>query len=107
VYLSKALKSAELVRLDGSANDAIEFLRAGKADVYASGINSLRPMMAGLPGSKMVGAFNIVTFSVAMRPGLSAAARAQLTQWVEEAKAAGIVQKGLEQAGAKGVRVVP
>lgn len=107
VYLSKALKSAELVRLDGSVNDAIEFLRAGKADVYASGINSLRPMMAGLPGSKMVGAFNIVTFSVAMRPGLSAAARTQLTQWVEEAKAAGIVQKGLEQAGAKGVRVVP
>jgi hypothetical protein len=48
-----------------------------------------------------------VTFSVATRPGLSAAARTQLAQWVEEAKAAGIVQKGLEQAGAKGVRLAP
>ena len=42
-----------------------------------------------------------------MRPGLSAAARVQLTRWVEEAKAAGIVQKALEQAGAKGVQVAP
>ncbi|MGZ5147504.1 MAG: transporter substrate-binding domain-containing protein [Burkholderiales bacterium] len=105
VYLTRALKSAELVRLDGDANDAIEFLRAGQADVYGSGINTLRPMVERLPGSKIVGAFNIVTFSVAMRPGLSAEARTQLTQWVEEAKAAGIVQKGLVQAGAKGVRV--
>jgi polar amino acid transport system substrate-binding protein len=107
VYLTRTLKAAELVRLDGGANDAIEFLRAGKADVYGSGINTLRPMADRLPGSKIVGAFYVVTFSVAMRPGLSDAARTQLTQWVEEAKAAGIVQKGLEQAGAKGVRVAP
>ena len=107
VYLTRTLKSAELVRLDGDANDAIEFLRAGQADVYASGINSLRPMAERLPGSRVLGAFNIVTFSVAMRPGLSAAARTQLTQWVDEAKAAGIVQKALEQARAKGVRVSP
>jgi adenosylcobinamide amidohydrolase len=93
--------------LDGDANDAIDFLRTGKAGVYGSGINTLRPMVERLPGSKILGAFNIVTFSVAMRPGLSAEARVQLTRWVEEAKAAGIVQKALEQAGAKGVRVAP
>jgi adenosylcobinamide amidohydrolase len=107
VYLTRTLKSATLIRLDGDMNDAIDFLRAGNADVYGSGINTLRPMAERLPGSKILGAFNIVTFSVAMRPGLSAAARAQLTRWVEEAKAAGIVQKALEQAGAKGVRVAP
>ena len=107
VYLTRTLKSAELVRLDGDANDAIEFLRSGEADVYGSGINSLRPMAERLPGSKVVGAFNIVTFSVAMRPGLSDAARSQLTQWVDEAKAAGLVRKGLEQARAKGVQVAP
>jgi polar amino acid transport system substrate-binding protein len=107
VYLTRNLKSAELVRLAGGADAAIEVLRAGKADVHGSGINSLRPIVERLPGSKVLGAFNIVTFSVAMRPGLSATARNQLTQWVEEAKAAGIVQKALEQAGAKGVRVAP
>ena len=107
VYLTRTLKSATLLRLDGGIDDAVEFLRAGNVDVYGSGINTLRPMVERLPGSKILGAFNIVTFSVATRPGLSAAARAQLMQWVEEAKAAGIVQKGLEQAGAKGVRVAP
>lgn len=107
MYLTRSLKSATLVRLDGDVNDAAEFLRAGKADVYGSGINTVRPMLQRLPGSRMLGAFNIVTFSVAARPGLSAAARAQLTQWVDEAKAAGIVQKALEQAGAQGVRVAP
>jgi adenosylcobinamide amidohydrolase len=64
-------------------------------------------MAERLPRSKIVGAFNIVTFSVATRPRLSAAAHAQLTQWVEEAKAAGIVQKALQQANAKGVQVAP
>ena len=52
VYLSKALKAAELVRLDGSASDAIELLRAGKADVYASSINTLRAMAANMPGGR-------------------------------------------------------
>ena len=108
VFLSKALKSAQLVRVDGDMNVAIEFLRAGKADVYASSINTLRAMAAHMPEAKIVpGAFNIVTFSVATRKGLSPAAQSKLAQMVDEAKAAGIVQKGLEQAGAKGVRIAP
>jgi len=108
VYLSKALKSAQLVHVDGDMNVAIEVLRAGKADVYASSINTLRAMAARMPEGKIVpGAFNTVTFSVAMRKGLSQAAQSRLAQMIDEAKAAGIVQKGLEQAGATGVRVAP
>jgi polar amino acid transport system substrate-binding protein len=107
VFLSKALKSAELVRMDGDANAAIEFLRAGKADVYASSVNNLEAMAERMPGARIVGTFHTVTFSVAMRKSMSAAARSRLTQLIDEAKAAGIVQKGLEQAGAKGVRVAP
>jgi polar amino acid transport system substrate-binding protein len=108
VFLSKALKSAELVRVDGDMNVAIEVLRTGKADAYASSINTLRAMAARMPeGTIVPGAFNTVTFSVAMRKGLSPAAQGKLAQMVDEAKAAGIVQKGLDQAGAKGVRVAP
>jgi polar amino acid transport system substrate-binding protein len=103
--LSKTLKSAELVRMDGDSNAAIEFLRAGKADLYASSINNLQAMAERMPGAKIVGAFYTVTFAVAMRPGLSAAAQSRLTQMVDEAKAAGIVRKGLEHAGAQGVRI--
>jgi polar amino acid transport system substrate-binding protein len=107
VYLSKTLKSAELVRVDGDMHAAIAFLRAGKADVYGSNINSLQLMAAQLPGSRIVGAFHTVTFSVAMRPGLSPAAQRRVTDLVNEAKAAGIVQKALAKARAEGVRIVP
>ena len=108
VYLSKALKSAELVRVDGDMNGAIELLRAGRADVYASSINTLRSMADRTPGGRIVpGAFNTVTFAVAMRKGLSPAGQSRLTQMVDEAKSSGIVQKGLDQAGAKGVRIAP
>lgn len=51
--------------------------------------------------------FSADLFAVAMQKGRSAAALSQLTQMVNEAKAAGIVQKALEQAGARGVRIVP
>ena len=49
------LKAAELVRVDGDMKAAVELLRAGKADVYGSNINSLRALMAaqldGIRGS--------------------------------------------------------
>jgi hypothetical protein len=58
-----------------------------------------------MPGAKVLGAFNTVTFAVALQKGRPAAALTQLTQLVKEAKAAGVVQKAL--AGAGDVQVVP
>jgi polar amino acid transport system substrate-binding protein len=108
VFLSRTLKSAALVRVDGDLNVGIELLRAGKAEVYASSINSAQVMVSRWPEARIVsGAFYIVPFAVAMQKGRSAAAQSRLTQMVNEAKSAGIVQKALEQAGAKGVRVAP
>ena len=107
VFLSRTLKSAELVRVDGDLNVGIDLLRAGKADVYTTNINSAHVLAGRMPGAKIVGTFHTVTFVVAMQKGRSTAALSQLTQMVNEAKAAGIVQKALEQAGAKGVQIVP
>ena len=107
VFLSKNLKSAEVVRMDGDSSVAMEWLKSGKADVYATNINSLEGIAARLPGAKIIGAFHTVTFSVAMRKGMSAAAQGRITQMVDEAKAVGVVQKGLAHAAAKGVRVAP
>ena len=107
VFLSRTLKSAELVRVDGDLNAGIELLRADKAEVYASSIDSAHAMLGRMPGAKIVGTFHTVTFAVAMQKGRSAAALSQLTQMVNEAKSAGIVQKALEQAGARGVRILP
>ena len=105
VFLSRTLKHAELVRVDGNLDSSVEFLRAGQAEVFASSMDSAREIAARLPGAKVVGAFNTVTFSVALQKGRPAAALAQLTQLVNEAKAAGIVRQALAQAS--DVRVVP
>lgn len=107
VYLSRTLKSAELTRVDGDRSGGIELLRAGKVDVYATGIGNARVMVERMPEAKIVGAFNTVVFSVAMRKGLSAAAQGRLAALVSEAKAAGIVRQSLEGAGASDVQVAP
>jgi polar amino acid transport system substrate-binding protein len=107
VFLSRTLKSAELVRVDGDLKVGIELLRAGKADVYTTSIDVARAMVSRMPEAKIVGAFHTVTFAVAMQKGRSAVALSKLTRLVNEAKVAGIVQKGLERAGASGARTVP
>lgn len=107
VYLSRTVKAAELVRVDGDLNAGIELLRAGQAEVYATSINNGRVMEERMPGAKIVGAFQTITFAVAMQKGRSAAAQARLMQIVTEAKAAGIVREALERVGAEGVRIVP
>ncbi len=107
VFLSRTLKSAQLVRVDGDLDAGIELLRAGKAEVYATNINSAQLMVSHMPEAKVLGAFQTVVFAVAMQKGRSAAAQEKLTHWVNEAKAVGLVQAALERAGAKDVRIAP
>lgn len=106
-FLSRALKAAELVRAP-SAQDAIELLRSGKAQLWASNMAQADVIVAGLPGAKIVpGAFNRERPSVALPKGRSAAAQARLAEIVNEAKRTGIVQKAIDQAGLRGVQVAP
>jgi len=106
-FLSERLKSAELVRIAGDADTAIAMLRDGKIDLYATGIESVQKIADRLPGSKIVGAFETVAFAISTAKGWSPAAQSKLTQLVNEAKAAGIVQKAIEKSGHKGVRAAP
>ncbi len=107
VYLSRNVKSAELVRVDGDVSVAMEMLRAGQADVYASSINSGRSLEARMPGARVIGPFQTVVFALAVQKGRSAAAHEQLAQWIDEAKASGLVARALEQAKAEGWRMAP
>ena len=106
-FLSQRLKSAELVRVAGDANAVIEMLRDGKIDLYATGIDSVQRIANRLPGSKIIGTFDTVAFAISTAKGWSPAAQSRLTQLVNEAKAAGIVQKAIEKSGQKGVRAAP
>ena len=105
--LSPRLKSAELVRLAGDANIAAEMLRDGKIDLYATGTDSVQRIADRLAGSKIIGAFDTVAFAISTAKGWSPEAKSSLTQLVNEAKAAGIVQKAIDKSGRKGVRAAP
>ena len=105
VFLSRSLKSAALLRAAGGVDNVIELLRDGKADLFATGTGIALDAAARLPGSRIVGVFHKVSFAVAVPKGRSAAALGRLTILVNEAKAAGIVARAIEQAGLKGVHV--
>jgi len=104
-FLSRTLKSAELVRPGGGG---VEALRSGKADVWAANATNVQGVADALPGAKVVpGAFTTERHSVALPKGRSSAAQAKLAEIVNEAKKTGVVQKAIEQPGIKGVRVAP
>jgi polar amino acid transport system substrate-binding protein len=106
-FLSRTLKSAEIVRIPTNG-DAIETLRSGRADVYGSNGQLVHVVAEGLPGAKIVpGQFTTVPQTVALPKGRSGAAHGRLAEIVNEAKRSGIVAKAIEQARIKGVRVAP
>ncbi len=104
-FLSRTVKSAELVRFPGGG---LEVLRSGKVDVWAANSHIVHTIADGLPGAKVVpGAFAADSYSVALPKGRSAAARDKLAEIVNEAVATGVVRKAIEQSGLRGVRVAP
>jgi polar amino acid transport system substrate-binding protein len=108
LFLSRTLKFAELVRIPGGASDAIETLRSGKANLWASNATQAQVIIGGVPGAKIVpGAFNNDRSTVMLPKGRSNEAQGKLAEIISEAKRTGIVQRAIEQAGLKGVRVAP
>jgi hypothetical protein len=111
-FLTRTLKSAELVRLPLSPNfpaDAIEMLRSARADVFGADAGLIELIANGYPEAKVVaGAFHTVRVALALPKVRSAAAQAKLDEVVKEVKRSGIVQKAIEQVGLRsGVRVAP
>jgi ABC-type amino acid transport substrate-binding protein len=102
-FLTRTLKSAELVRIPLTANfpaDAIEMLRGGKADVFGADSGLIDSIVGSYPEAKVLpGAFNTVRVAVALPKGRSGAALAKLVEILTEAKRTGVVQKAIEQAG--------
>ena len=105
-YLSKNLKAATVVRIQGANPEIIAALRAGKADVYGSNAENVYDAAAQLPGSKVLsGAFRTVPMVVAIPRGKSQAAQDLIGTIVKEAKSSGLVKTAIDAAKLKGVRV--
>ena len=103
---SQASPLATTITVAG-VDDALELVRAGKADAIALSRESLTGLLPKLPGSRLLdgGFLNSVT-AVAVPPGHKAAL-AYVTTFIEEAKASGEVRRAFDAMGMTTAQVAP
>lgn len=106
LLLSRQLKRAELVRAD-SVIGAFELLRAGQAEVSALPRPNLLQYSGQLAGSQVLpDRFGVNSVAIAVPKG-HAGRLAYIREFIEEAKASGLVHRAIENAGLRGVQVAP
>jgi polar amino acid transport system substrate-binding protein len=99
LFLSRTLKAAEIIRVPGGAEAAIEVLRSGRADAYAENAHMLSLYSDRLPGSRVLdGRYTLIQHAVATPDGKVAAAD-YIKQFVEESKRDGTIRDAITQAG--------
>lgn len=107
-FLRDRLKSAALVRTDGTAATALAMLADGTIDVFGTISSSVGQIQEKLPGARLVpGVFQTVGFAVAMPKDRPAAAVAALADIVGEAKRSGVIARIITETGAQGAIVAP
>ena len=106
LVLSRMLKRAALVRVEapGATFDA---LRSGEANVLAGSRSGLLQRSARLPGSRVLEDRYYAVFHAMAVPKGEAGRLAYISDFIEEAKSAGLVQRAVEHAGLRGVQVAP
>jgi len=106
ILLGRILKQAQLVRADTVAG-AFDLLRSGQADVCAEPRPNLVEDQEHLPGSRVLSdRFGVNRVGIVVPKG-KAGHLAYLTEFIEEAKASGLVQRAIDHAGLRGVQVAP
>jgi polar amino acid transport system substrate-binding protein len=102
--LERMLKHATLVYAD-LPNPTFELMRSGKADIMASLSEIMLRYAPQLPGSRVLEQrYGFNTLALAVRKG-QAERLACLAEFVQEAKASGIVQRAIDRSGWKGLHV--
>jgi polar amino acid transport system substrate-binding protein len=104
--LAPLLARAELVPAETFAA-GFELLRAGKVEALAA----IRPMLLQganrLPGSRVLEDRFHVTLGAMAVPKGKAGRLAYISEFIEEAKASGLVHRAIGEAGLRGVQVAP
>jgi polar amino acid transport system substrate-binding protein len=102
----RALKNATLVRFK-TLTEIQEQVRAKKVNAAAAGRETLEGLAAQLPGARVLeGAFHREGVAVGV-PKNRPAALAYVTEFIEAAKASGVVRRALDDAGFKDAVVAP
>lgn len=107
LFLSRNLKGAEIVRVPGGADAAIDVIRSGRADAYAENAHMLSLYSDRLPGSRVLqGRYTVIQHAVATPKGRPAAAEF-VKAFVEESKRDGTVRSAITEAGLRRTDVAP
>ena len=106
IVLSRMLKRAELQSVD-TIPAAFERLRAGSVDALAVPRPAALQFSVRWPGSRVLAdRFHATSGAMAVPKG-QAEWLAYISEFTEEAKASGLVQKAIEHVGVRGVQVAP
>lgn len=107
LFLSRTLKQATLVRITGGSNEVLKRFVAEKLDAYAGLKPTLLALTRELPGSRVLeGRYTVIGYSAGVPRGRDAGAK-YLGEFIEFAKASGLVAKSIEKSGVRGVTVAP
>jgi len=106
-FLTRSLKSAEIVRIPSGLAAAREALSFGRADVYAD-TSAVAYRVAGeVPGATvLVGRLNTVQMTISVPKG-KAATLPVVNDFLGEARKSGLVASAIKSAGLRGVRPGP
>jgi polar amino acid transport system substrate-binding protein len=104
--LIKMIKQAEIIQEDGEY-PTFELLRAGRTDVFASTRQFLTRASAGLPGSHVLEDRYGANLNRVVVPKGHPGWLAFANEFVEEAKASGLVQKAIDRDGTLTFQVAP
>jgi polar amino acid transport system substrate-binding protein len=104
--LSRLLKQAELVYAE-TPDPSFDLLRTGRADAMASARPTLLSFSTQLPGSQVLEDRYGANINRMVVPKGKAGWLDYVSEFVEEAKASGLVQKAIDRAGPRGVTVAP
>ncbi|MFB9265107.1 transporter substrate-binding domain-containing protein [Bradyrhizobium erythrophlei] len=103
--LQRLIKNAEIVPVPGGFEPARDALATGKADVYGENLHLAHRIADALPGARVLpGQFNVVQMAVGVRKRASAALPT-VDAFVNKMRSDGTVQKAIDEAGLRGVRV--
>jgi polar amino acid transport system substrate-binding protein len=104
--LNRVLKQAKLVYAE-TPDPTFDLLRTGDADVMASARSTLLEYSTKLPGSRVLKDRYGATLNRVVVPKNRAGRLAYINEFIEEAKASGLVQQAIDRAGPRGVQVAP
>jgi polar amino acid transport system substrate-binding protein len=104
--LSRLVKHTELVGAD-VPDAAFDLLRSGKAHLFAAPREVLMDYAATLPGARVLeDAYGVNNIGVAIAKG-EAGRLAYISEFLDAAKASGLVRDAIERGGVPTFRVAP